>query len=89
MQNQIWIKLNDDAVRLYSPQEAADYCGGPLGAVSVQTVNRWRKTGWLRSIPIGRGYVYTKEALDECLGLRGYSTRITGEETNGNQTEAQ
>ncbi len=89
MQNQTWIKVHDTEVRLYSPQEAADYCGGPLGAVSVGTVNRWRKTGWLRSITIGRGYVYLKEALDECLALRGYSTRITEEETNGNQTEAQ
>ena len=84
MQNQIWIRVRDTDVRLYSPQEAADYCGGPLGAVSVQTVNRWRKTGWLRSVPIGRGHLYTKEALDECLGLRGYSTRITEEKTNGN-----
>jgi hypothetical protein len=78
-----YIKVAGEQVRLYSPIEAADYCGGPLGAVSTQTVNRWRKTGWLRSIPIGRGYVYTKEALDECLGLRGYSTRITEEGTNG------
>ena len=84
-----YIEIDGVKVRLYSPLEAADYCGGPLGAVSAQTVSRWRKTGWLRSIPIGRGYVYTKEALDECLGLRGYSTRITEEETNGKQTEAQ
>jgi len=83
--NPSFIQVSGEQVRLYSSLEAADYCGGPLGAVSVQTVNRWRKTGCLRSIPIGRGYVYTKEALDECLGLRGYTTRITEEETNGNQ----
>ena len=84
-----FIEINGTKVRLYSSLEAADYCGGPDGAVSVQTVNRWRKTDHLRSIPIGRGFVYTKEALDECLGKRGYTTRITEEETNGNQTEAQ
>ena len=80
-----YIEIDGVQVRLYSSLEAADYCGGPLGAVSVQTINRWRKTGCLRSIPIGRGYVYTKDALDECLRDRGYSTRITEEETNGNQ----
>ena len=81
-----YIEIDGVQVRLYSSLEAADYCGGPWGAVSVQTVSRWRRTDKLRSIPIGRGYVYTKQALDECLRLRGYSTRITKEEeTNGNQ----
>jgi hypothetical protein len=80
MQNQIWISLNGTEVRLYSPQEAADYCGGPSGAVSVQTVNRWRRTGWLRSLPFARGYYYTKDALDECLKLRQLGNRITIEE---------
>ena len=83
--NPSFIKVSGEQVRLYSPFEAADYCGGPDGAVSVQTINRWRKANCLRSIPIGRGYVYTKEALDECLRDRGYSTRITEEETNGNK----
>ena len=78
-----YINVAGEQVRLYSPLEAADYCGGPLGAVSVQTVNRWRRTDNLRSIPIGRGYVYTKEALDECLRRLGYTTRITEEGTNG------
>ncbi len=80
MQNQIWISLNGTEVRIYSPQEAADYCGGPTGAVSVQTVNRWRRTGWLRSLPFGRGYYYTLDALDECLQLRNLGNRITKEE---------
>ena len=83
MQNQIWIRLNDTSVRLYSPQEAADYCGGSDGAVSVQTINRWRNTGWLRSLPFGRGYYYTLDALNECLNLRNLESRIH-EENNGN-----
>ena len=77
MQNQIWIRLNDTSVRLYSPQEAADYCGGSGGAVSVGTINRWRRTGWLRSLPFGRGNYYTRDALDECLELRKLGNRIT------------
>jgi len=81
MQNQIWIRLHDTEVRLYSSQEAADYCGGPLGAVSVQTINRWRRTGYLRHLPFGRGYYYTQDALDECLILRRLGNRITREET--------
>ena len=80
MQNQIWIRLNDTEVRLYSPQEAADYCGGPDGAVSVQTINRWRRTGYLRNLPFGRGYYYTRDALDECLQLRNLGNRIAIEE---------
>ena len=76
MQNQIWIKIKDTEVRLYSPLEAADYCGGPDGAVSVQTINRWRRTGYLRHLPFGRGFYYTKSALDECLTFRDLGNRI-------------
>ena len=79
MQNQIWIRLNGTEVRLYSSQEAADYCGGQGGAVSVQTINRWRRTGYLRHLPFGRGHYYTKDALDECLNLRNLGNRITSE----------
>ena len=79
-----YVQVGDTKVRLYSLEEAANYCGGPTNAVHVQTVIRWRETGWLRSIQVGRNHVYTKEALDECLSLRGYSIRITGEETSGN-----
>ena len=82
MQNQIWIRLNDTSVRLYSPQEAADYCGGPDGAVSVGTITRWCNTGWLRSLPFGRGYYYTKDSLDECLELLNIGNRITTERGN-------
>ena len=82
MQNQVWIKVDcpgcktPQHVRLYSPVEAADYCGGPDGAVSPQTIHRWRSWGWLRSLPLGRGNLYTKNALDECLVLRGLQNRI-------------
>jgi len=79
LQNQKWISAGGIEVRLYSPDEAADYCGGPDNRVSVQTVNRWRRTGWLRSLDFGRGYLYTKEGLDECLQLRGLKNRITQE----------
>ena len=82
MQNQIWIRLNDTSVRLYSPQEAADYCGGPDGAVSVGTINRWRNWGWLRSLPFGRGYYYTLDSLNECLRLRNLESRIHEENSD-------
>jgi len=64
-------------VRLYRPIEAADYLGGPQGAISQSTLNRWRKDGWLRAISVGSGWLYTKEAMDECLRLRGLENRIT------------
>jgi len=83
LQHQIWIRLNDAEIRIYSPQEAADYCGGRDGAVSVQTINRWRRAGYLRFLPFGRGNYYTKDALDECLELRSLESRIH-EESNGN-----
>lgn len=79
MQNQKWIRVGGGEVRLYGPEEAADYCGGPDARVSVQTINRWRRTGWLRFLELGRGYYYTKDALDECLKLRGLQNRITQE----------
>lgn len=66
------------SIRLFSPIEAADYLGGPGGAISVQTLNRWRATGWIRALQIGSGsgYVYTMEALNECLRLRNLEGRI-------------
>ena len=84
-QNQKWIRANGKdkegkewlvEVRLYSSLEAADYCGGPDNRVSTQTINRWRELHWLRSIPIGRGHLYTKESLDQCLKARKLENRI-------------
>jgi excisionase family DNA binding protein len=54
-------------MQLYGPDEAAFYLG-----VSYQTLNRWRRQGWIRCSKIGRGYYYQRDALDECLDLRGY-----------------
>ena len=71
--------IDGKRLRIYTPLEAANYCGGPEGAVSVGTISYWRRTGWLRSIPVGRGHLYLKEYLDECLELKGYSNRITEE----------
>ena len=79
-----YVQVGDTKVRLYSLEEAANYCGGPTNAVHVQTVIRWRETGWLRSIKVGHSHIYTKELLDEGLRNRQYPERITEEETSGN-----
>ena len=71
------VSVEGTDVRLYSVREAADYCGGPDGSVSKDTINRWRKHGYLRYLKVSpRAFLYTKEMLDECLGLKGYSNRI-------------
>ena len=81
------VRLAGEEVRLYSPYEAADYCGGPDGSVSVWTINKWRKEGWLRHIKVNaRSFMYTKEALDECMVLKGYSNRIIKKEGEENDT---
>jgi hypothetical protein len=52
---------------LYQPLDAQAYCG-----VSAQTINKWRKEGWLKaSAQSGRGYLYTKEALNDTLRMLG------------------
>ena len=53
--------------QLYGPDEAAIYLG-----VSEQTLNRWRRQGWIRCSKVGRGYYYQRQDLDQCLKLRGY-----------------
>ena len=53
--------------KLYGPEEAIKFLG-----VSEQTLNRWRRQGWIKSSKVGRGYYYQREHLDECLKLRGY-----------------
>ena len=71
------VSVEGTDVRLYSVREAADYCGGPEGSVSKWTINRWRNDGYLRYLKVHpRGFMYTKEMLDECLSLKGYSNRI-------------
>ena len=85
------VNVDGRAVRLFNVREAADYCGGKDGSVHVNTIRRWRDDGWLRPIwvgGIGRQHcLYTREALDECLTLKGYANRIEERESsNGNTT---
>lgn len=61
---------------LYQPLDVQQYCN-----VSSQTISRWRREGWLKpAAAVGRGYVYTKADLDECLHLLGYDRRDTNVE---------
>ena len=54
-----------EVLQLYSPIDAQFYMG-----VSETTLNRYRKERYFdpsKLLEIGRGYLYTKEALDEAL----------------------
>ena len=54
-----------EVLQLYSPIDAQFYLG-----VSEGTLNRYRKERYFdpsKLLEIGRGYLYTKEALDEAL----------------------
>ena len=44
--------------------------------VSLQTLNKWRVEGYIRSFKIGRGNAYTREELDS--GLRLLNERNLG-----------
>jgi DNA-binding transcriptional MerR regulator len=58
---------------LYQPLDAQLYAG-----VSAQTLNRWRREGWLKpAATVGRGFVYRKADLDAALHVLGY-----GRDTN-------
>ena len=63
----IVLNLQDNqTVKLYQPLDAQLYLG-----VSNRTIDRWRREGWLLpTAQVGRGFVYSKDALDECLNLR-------------------
>ena len=54
-------------VKLYESLDAQVYLG-----VSATTLSRWRRDGWIASVPLGRGFVYTQEALEECNELRRF-----------------
>jgi predicted site-specific integrase-resolvase len=57
---------------LYEKLDAQAYLGG----ISANTLARWRREGWIMPhAVVGRGYVYTKEALDECRKLRNLDVR--------------
>ena len=60
----------DGGVDLYSPLEAQEYLG-----ISVGTLGRWRREGWLVGSLVGRGYLYTREQLDDCLIAQGHDRR--------------
>jgi len=46
----------------YGPLEAADFLG-----VSGATLNKYRREGWLQASDyLAVGYLYTREALEEC-----------------------
>ena len=82
------IQLGAQKVRLYNKFEAAEYCGGADGSVHTSTIDRWRYEGYLRYVWVGglkrKQYLYTKDALDECLTLKGYTNRIESENDIGN-----
>ena len=61
------IKLlhGDTELALYEPLDAARYLD-----ITQQTLNVWRRSGFIRATPMGRGYVYTKDSLDETLHLK-------------------
>jgi predicted site-specific integrase-resolvase len=62
------ITLPGLAEPLYQPLDAQNYCG-----VSAQTLAKWRREGFLKpAAAVGRGYLYTKAALDECLSSLNY-----------------
>jgi hypothetical protein len=71
----ITIPTETGTVELYRPIEAAAYC-----KVSVPTLNLWRREGWVPGsgcIAFGRGWAYTKEALDSAMRDRNNDRRWT------------
>ena len=61
----IKMTINGEKVQLFQPLDAMEYC-----QVSDATISRWRREGFLEGIPVGRGFVYTQQQLDECLSIR-------------------
>jgi len=58
----IELTINGAPVSMYQPVDAQYYLG-----VSAGTLNRYRREGYLQSFPVGRGHLYTREMLDECI----------------------
>lgn len=53
----------------YESLDAQFYIG-----VGAQTINRWRREGWLRpSFKVGAGWVYMQSDLDAAMDATGYS----------------
>ena len=61
----IKMTINGEKVQLFQPLDAMEYF-----QVSDATISRWRREGFLEGIPVGRGFVYTRQQLDECLSVR-------------------
>ena len=72
---------NNEYVNLYTPLEAAEYCG-----VSIQTLNRWRKAGHTAAgtIEVGRGHLYTERALLGALTATNMDRKNIAVEVLGN-----
>ena len=66
----ILVPTSRGKVALYQPLDAQAYLG-----CSANTLARWRREGWLEGTAVGRGFVYTKDALDECRKLRNLNVR--------------
>mgnify|MGYP003141287535 CR=1 FL=1 len=57
----------------YTSYEAAN-----LLEVSTVTISSWRKAGFLRALPWGRGFVYTMPAITEAARIKGYEITKKG-----------
>ena len=54
-------------IHLYESLDAQNYLG-----IAAHTLNKWRREGYLiPTAEVGRGYVYTKEQLDDCIKALG------------------
>ena len=69
------VNQSGDTVTLLNPLDACEYAN-----VSTQTLNAWRREGWLSSFPVGRGHLYTYEMLDAALHARNKDREKTRQE---------
>jgi hypothetical protein len=76
----------ENQIELFDSEQAADICGGPNGAIAVQTLNRWRRHGWVQFVgPFGNSYFYTREQLNQGLRNKKLFNRIEGEDLGQQQ----
>ena len=63
----IRIPYKGEVIHLYESLDAQEYLG-----IAAQTLNKRRREGYLMpTAEVGRGYVYTKEQLDDCVKALG------------------
>lgn len=70
------------SLKLYPSLEAAEYCG-----VSVQTLNRWRRDGFIDPSEmgaVGSGFIYTEDALTFAMQATNMDRKNTAVEVLGN-----